>query len=128
MTGLSGLRANEEAGAVSKAEVRDATSEHGPVTDEAMLQEMTERLKSAVRGLDRGRALFIVVSALVGDHPDQELAVADPDTGRVLAYLLPAARRHVAVAAGRARHHADAEMVSGRTLSDLLESIKGEVA
>ena len=61
--------------------------------------KLTGQLKSALIGLDRGHPLFIAVSALVGDNPDQELAVVDPETGRVLAYLLPAAQRHAVFAA-----------------------------
>src|SRR5947209_7993004 len=74
--------------------------------DEARVNEMTQRLRDALSGLDRGRALYVVVSALVGEDPDRELAIIDPDTGHVLAYLVPAAERHALRAATRPGRHA----------------------
>jgi len=87
------------------------------------LEELTAHLKAALEGLDRGRALFIVISALVGDHLDRELAVPDPDSGRVLAYLLPPGERHSLHAAPR---HPRRAVVSGdppRTLDDVLHRL-----
>jgi hypothetical protein len=72
-----------------------------PETDEARVEELTARLRAALECLDRGRALYIVVSALIGDRLDRELVVANPDTGRVLAYLLPPGDRHSLYAAAR---------------------------
>ena len=60
-----------------------------PRLDEARVKELTAQLRAALEGLDRGRALYIVVSSLIGDHPDRERVVANPDTGKVSGYLLP---------------------------------------
>jgi hypothetical protein len=57
---------------------------------------------------------------LVGDNPDQELAVIDPDTGRVLAFLLPAAQRHSVFADARRSEHTGAKCAPPRTLTELL--------
>jgi hypothetical protein len=84
--------------------VSGTNNRHGDVqsqTDDARLEELTARLRAALEGLDRGRALYIVVSTLVGEDPDRELPIMNPDTGRVLAYLLPPGDRHSLYAAAR---------------------------
>jgi hypothetical protein len=65
------------------------------------VEELTARLRAALEGLDRGRALYIVISSLVGEQPDRELPIMNPDTGQVLAYLLPPWDRHSLHAAAR---------------------------
>ncbi len=86
----------------------------------------------ASRGLRLGSTvdaqLFIAVSQLVGNDPDQEVAVVDPDTGRVLAYLVPAAQRHATLAAARRLGHSAAESGPRRTLSDVLGGVQEDVA
>jgi hypothetical protein len=72
-----------------------------PQTDEARVEELTTRLRAALEGLDRGRALYVVVSSLLGDHLDKERVVANPDTGEVFGYLLPPWDRHSLYAAAR---------------------------
>ncbi len=109
MASLSKLEVNEEAGDVTKSKKCNGTPGHQTEVDDAPLKEIADRLTTALTGLDRGRALFIVVSALIGNNPDQEVAVIDPDTGRVLAYLVPPAQRHAAVAAARRLERAAAE-------------------
>jgi hypothetical protein len=91
--------------------------------DDARLEELTAQLRAALDGLDRGRALYIVISALVGDHLDRELAVVDPDAGLVLAYLVPPGERHALHAAAR---HPQRAAVSGEpapTLDDVLHRV-----
>jgi hypothetical protein len=91
-----------------------------PAADEARLEELTARLRAALEGLERGRALYIVISTLVGEQPDRELPIMNPDTGRVLAYLLPPWDRHSLHAA--ARHPAgDVLRDPPTTLEDLLQ-------
>ena len=65
------------------------------------MEELTARLRAALEGLDRGRALYIVVSSLLGDELDKERVVANPDTGIVFGYLLPPGDRHALFAAAR---------------------------
>ena len=106
MTSLSKLEVNEKAGDVTESKECNGTLGRQTEANDALAVEITERLKTALTGLDRGRALFIVVSQLVGNNPEQEVAVVEPDTGRVLAYLVPAAQRHAAFAAVRRLEHA----------------------
>jgi hypothetical protein len=75
-------------------------------TNEARLEELTARLRAALEGLDRGRAVYIVLSSLIGEHLDKELAIMNPDTGRVFAFLLPPGERHSLHAAARPPHRA----------------------
>jgi hypothetical protein len=124
MTSLSKLEANEEAGDVTKSKDCDESLGHQTAVSDAQAAEIAERLTRALAELDRGRALFIAVSQLVGKNPDQEVAVVDPDTGRVVAYLVPAAQRHAAFAAARRLEHVATESGPRRALSDVLDGVK----
>ena len=66
----------------------------GPQSDENREEERTIRLRAALDGLDPGRALYVVVSSLLGDSLDRERVVANPDTGEVFGYLLPPWEHH----------------------------------
>jgi hypothetical protein len=89
----------KEASAVSGTNDRQDHIE--PQTDDARVEELTTRLRAALEGLERGRALYIAISSLVGEDPDRELPIMNPDTGRVIAYLLPPWDRHSLHAAAR---------------------------
>ncbi len=91
--------------------------------DDAPLEELTARLRAALEGLDRGRALHIVLSSLVGDHLDRELAVVDPDAGQVFAYLVPPGERHALHAAVRHPQRAVVSREPAPTLDDVLRRV-----
>jgi len=84
---------------------------------------LTANLRTALEGHDRGRALHVAVSFLIGDQPDRELPVMDPDSGRVLAYLVPAAERHALHAAARPRHRSAISRDPPPTLDDVLRRL-----
>jgi len=88
--------------------------------DATRLEEAISRLEDSLEGLDRGRALYVVVSKLVGRQPDKELAVCDPETGRILAYLIPASQHHAAMAAARPPQDALATRNPAPTLQELV--------
>lgn len=69
------------------------------------MEELTARLRAALEGLERGRALYIVVSSLLGDQLEKERVVVNPDTGKVFGYLLPPGDRHALYAAARPAAH-----------------------
>ncbi len=69
--------------------------------EEARLAKAVALLRESVEGMDRGRALFTVLSLFLGHTADEEVAVCDPDTGNVLAYLVPPRFRHERQAAWR---------------------------
>jgi hypothetical protein len=91
--------------------------------DEAPLEELAARLQAALAGVDRGRALHIVLSSLVGDHLDRELAVVDPDGGQVFAYLVPPGERHALHAAARHPQRSVVSREPAPTLDDVLRRV-----
>jgi len=84
---------------------------------------LTANLRTALEELDRGRALHVAVSFLIGEQPDRELPVMDPDTGRVLAYLVPPAARHALHAAARPLRRAAISGDPPPTLDDVLRRL-----
>ncbi len=90
---------------------------------DARLEELTIHLRAALEGLDRGRALYTVISSLVGDQLDRELAVVDPDTGQVFAYLVPPGERHALHAAARHPQRANVSREPAPTLDDVLRRV-----
>ena len=91
--------------------------------DDARVEELTAHLRAALEGLDRGRALYIVISSLVGDHLDRELAVVDPDAGLVFAYVVPPGERHALHAAARHPQRAAVSREPAPTLDDVLRRV-----
>jgi hypothetical protein len=87
------------------ADDQDGVAQPELANAEARVEELTARLHAALEGPDRGRALYVVVSALFGDQLDREVAVANPDTGRVFGHLLPPGDRHCWYAAARPPGH-----------------------
>jgi len=85
--------------------------------DETKVAEAINKLRESLKGMDRGRALYLIVTLLFGDKPDEERAVCDPDTGRVLAYLVPPGMRHARQASRHRekRDHAKPDHSGGST-------------
>jgi hypothetical protein len=69
--------------------------------EEAQLAEAVAAIRKSLEGMDRARALYHVVKLLVGDTPEEEIAVCHPDSGKVVAYLVPPGLRHARKAALR---------------------------
>ena len=93
------------------------------LASDAGLEERTAHLRAALEGLDRGRALYTVISSLVGDQLNRELVVVDPDAGLVFAYLVPPGERHALHAAARHPQRAVVSREPAPTLDDVLRRV-----
>jgi hypothetical protein len=108
---------------VSETNDRKPDAQLQGLASDADLEERTAHLRAALEGLDRGRALYTVISSLVGDQFNRELAVVDPDAGLVLAYLVPPGERHALHAAARHPQRAALSREPTPTLDDILRRI-----